>query len=123
MLVGLLAVLMLSFELHSSATAEQPYILLFRRNSRDDVVFLMCRDSATFLDINVEVNTNIQFYLNLTVGVRIGPAILEERISPAVLTRSGTAAHFTISRELNGFYSCGTSETQQSNVQPLIGKS
>ena len=123
MLVGLLAVLMLSFELHPSATAEQPYVLVFRRNLTDDVVILMCRNGTTFPAINVEVNTNIQFYLNLTEGVRMGPAILEERISPAVLIRSGTAAYFFIRRELNGFYSCGTNETQQSNVKPLICKS
>ena len=111
------AVVLFSLQMQSSG---QPFSITFRRTG--DVITLSCRDEDTGTDIDVEVNNSILFNVNLTKGDRIGSANLSERLSPRTLMRTGTGATFTITRELGGFYSCGTSDGAQSNTQPLICK-
>ena len=104
------------------STQQQPFQLVFERSVGSDSIALKCRNVSNFLDIDVERNLNIRFYLNFTEGDRNGPADMDERISPQVLRRNGVQATFLITPQLNGFYSCGTGPGQQSDVQPLICK-
>ena len=120
MLLGLLV--FFSLQLEPSAGQQPLYELLYERNAGDMITFTCRNLSTTTIEgvINIEVNTNVYFYLNFTQGDRIGPSNLEDKVSK--FNRSGETATFRISRQLNGFYSCGTSACQQSNALPLICK-
>lgn len=115
------AVIILSLQVHLSTQQEQPYTLIVERPS-DDILSLRCRDPSTHVDLNLEQNPNIKFYVNLTEGDRNGPSDLEERLTANGILKQGSKFTFRITRELNGLYSCGTSCAQQSNTVALICK-
>lgn len=83
----------------------------------------MCRNDSSGSHIDVEANRNIDFYVNRTRGHRNAdqPIHLSEllRNMASRLERTGTAAYFVITPELEGYYSCGTSTTD-SLEKPLL---
>lgn len=108
-----LFVVILSWQLHLSTLQ---FTLRFERTV--DVITLSCHDDSLASNIDVERNESIRFYVNRTVGVRDGPADLEDR--EVNLERAGSGATFLINRAIEGYYSCGTENPQVGGEAQLL---
>lgn len=95
-----LIVAILSWQLHLST---QQFTLSFQRTV--DVITLRCRDDSLAIDVNVEGNRSILFYLNRTDG-----QVTDLEGREIQLRKNGPNVTFVIDRELEGYYSCGMND-------------
>lgn len=101
--------------------AQHQYTITFQRSG--STVILMCRNESSGSDVDVEMDSSIDFFVNRTDGVRIDdqPSSLSELLSRMArrLVRIGRTATFQMTPKLEGYYSCGT-RTTESLQRPLL---
>ena len=89
-----------------------------------DVIVLRCRNDTTATDVDLETNAGVLFFIYNTVEATTGMRVLDEILGVALI-RSGINARFRITRDIEGYYSCGprgATPTPIDRLFPLIGK-
>ena len=105
-------------------SAQHQYALSFHRSG--STVILMCHNESSGSNIDVEMDSSIDFFVNRSRGDRIDdqPTSLSVLLSRMArrLERIGRAASFQMTPELEGYYSCGTRTTESFPIPLLVCK-
>lgn len=84
-----------------------------------DTITLQCRNNSGSMKVNLETNAEVVFFINNTVGATTGMRILDE-IPGVALTKNGMSAIFRITRDIEGYYSCGLRDGPVTPIDQLL---